>query len=192
MVVATPYYNYLHCRCNHLSSVCPSQICQRNLYRVKDNTNQTRIFVGYPRIAQNDVDKSTLDITSMAISNPSPDSFHLAQAQIIGSKSTFHPVLYSFGAAVSLAGSFSPFGSVTVPQVKAKDGVRVNIDQDVRLSDRDAFMGFAKTALLNESVSLNVHGKPKLRLGALQKVGVTYDKTVRVKGIYSPIPLCLR
>lgn len=139
--------------------------------------------MGYPRIAQNDVTKSTLNITHMEISNPTPESFHLAQKQVIGSKSSFHPVIYTFGAAVSLAaGAYSPFGSVTVPQVKAEDGASVLVDQDVRLSDKDAFGEFAKTALLNEFFALNVYGKAKLRLGALQKVGVVYDKTVRVQG----------
>lgn len=84
---------------------------------------------------------------------------------------------------MSLAGSFRSFGSVTVPQVKAENGVTVRIDQDLRVTDKTALVDFAKTALLNETVGLNVHGKPKLRLGALQKIKVTYDKTVRIKGI---------
>lgn len=149
---------------------------------IDTRVNQTRIFVGYPRIAQDQVTKSTLNITHMEISNPSPDSFHLFQTQVIGSKSSFHPVIYSFAAAVSLAGASSPFGSVTVPQVKAEDGASLRVDQDVRLSDKGAFRNFAKAALLNETFALNVYGRSKLRQGALQKVGVVYDKTVRVKG----------
>lgn len=164
--------SYFQCASN------PAQLSTR------DHVNQTaRIFVAYPRIAQGDVNKSTLDITRMEISNPTPDSFHLAQAQTLGSKSFFHPTIFSFGAAVSLAGSFRSFGSVTVPQVKAENGVTVRIDQDLRVTDKTALVDFAKTALLNETVGLNVHGKPKLRLGALQKIKVTYDKTVRIKGI---------
>lgn len=117
----------------------------------------------------------------MILSDPTPDSFHLDQVQIIGSHSSYHPQIYAFDAAVSLAGA-ATFATVQVPGVKSKDGAEVNISQDVDLSNVTAFSDYSKAIMLNEEIQMNVYGKPKLKEGGLPKVTVTYDKTVTMKG----------
>ncbi|KAJ5103916.1 hypothetical protein N7532_004445 [Penicillium argentinense] len=141
------------------------------------------IYVGYPKIAQRDVNDSTLDITSMVISDPTPDSFQLNQTQVIGSDSSYHPQIYAFNAAVSLAGAAAPFTTVRVPGVKSEDGAEIEVVQKVDLSDVDAFGDYAKAVMLNEEVSLNIYGEPELRQGSLPKTKVTYNKTVTMKGL---------
>lgn len=138
--------------------------------------------MGYPRIAQNQVTDSTLNITSMVIADPTPNSFHLMQTQVIGSHSSYHPKIYSFLASVSLLGSAHAFTSVQVPEVQSKDGAEVNVDQIVDLSNADAFGDFAQAVMLNEDVELNIYGRPDLREGSLPKTTVTYNKTVSMKG----------
>lgn len=118
----------------------------------------------------------------MAISDPAPDSFHLAQTQVISSGSSFHPMISSFAAAVSLSGVSVPFGIVHLPQVEAEDGAMLRIDESVHLSDVSAFKEFVKATMLNEVFELNVYGKTKLREGALPKADITYNKTVGLKG----------
>ena len=118
----------------------------------------------------------------MSIASPTPDSFHLTQTQHIGSKSAFHPTIYAFPAAVSLAGASAPFATVQVPRVKADDGAAVRIDEHVRLSDEKAFAKFAKTVMMQEEFGLNVQGQAGLKLGGLPRVGVDYNKTVNMKG----------
>ncbi|KAF3386436.1 hypothetical protein F1880_001218 [Penicillium rolfsii] len=141
------------------------------------------IFVGYPHIAQNQVSDSTLNITSMIIANPTPNSFHLMQTQVIGSHSSYHPKIYSFLASVSLLGSAHAFTSVQVPEVQSKDGAEVKVDQVVDLSNADAFGDFAEAVMLNEDIELNIYGRPDLREGSLPKTTVTYNKTVSMKGL---------
>lgn len=141
----------------------------------------TRVYVGYPKIARNDVNKSTLNVTSMTIADPTPESFSLKQTQIIGSDSAFHPTIYGFTAAVSLLGAV-PWGNVQVPQFKAEDGAVLKIEEPVKLGNETAFGDFAKAVLLNEEFDLNVYGTPQLKEGALPKVDVTYNKTVTMKG----------
>ncbi|OOQ91666.1 hypothetical protein PEBR_09010 [Penicillium brasilianum] len=141
------------------------------------------VYVAYPKIAQDQVNDSTLNITSMVIADPTPESFHLTQTQVIGSKSSYHPKIYSFLASVSLLGSAHAFTSVQVPEVKSKDGAEVNVDQVVDLSNADAFGDFAQAVMLNEEVELNIYGKPKLQEGSLPKSTVTYNKTVTMKGL---------
>lgn len=118
----------------------------------------------------------------MVISDPSPDSFHLAQTQVIGSHSSFHPMISGFIAAVSLSGASASFGTVHVPRVKAEDRATLRIDESVQLSGVSAFGEFAMAAMLNEAFELNVYGKTTLKQGALPKADITYNKTVGLKG----------
>ncbi|KAF7119204.1 hypothetical protein CNMCM5793_008949 [Aspergillus hiratsukae] len=141
------------------------------------------VYVGYPNIAQGDINDSTLEIKEMIISDPTPTSFFLNQIQVIGSDSMFHPTIYAFDAAVSLLGAASAFATVRVPQVKANDGTVVNISQSLDLSDVGAFGGFATAVMQNEEIKLNIYGKPDLKQGGLPKIGVTYNKTVTMKAL---------
>jgi len=141
------------------------------------------VYVGYPHIAQSDVNDSTLNITSMTIADPTPTSFHLIQKQVLGSHSVFHPKIYSFLASVSLLGAANAFTSVQVPEVQARDGAAIDVDQVVDLSNANAFGDFATAVMLNEEVKLNIYGKPVLQQGSLPKTTVNYNKTVTMKGL---------
>lgn len=141
------------------------------------------VYVGYPNIAQGDINDSTLEIREMIISDPMPESFFLNQTQVIGSDSMFHPTIYAFDAAVSLVGAASAFATVRVPQVKANDGTVVHISQSLDLTDVGAFGGFATAVMQNEEIQLNIYGKPDLKQGGLPKIGVTYNKTVTMKAL---------
>ncbi|EEQ32924.1 hypothetical protein McanMca71_003657 [Microsporum canis] len=141
------------------------------------------IFVAYPKLAQNDVSDSTLSIADMQTTSPAPDSLHVKVTQVIGSKSKYHPTLDPFEAKVYLAGEQQHFMILHTPQVKADDGVKVLIDEDVHIDNQDAFSGFSKAVMLSEELELLVVGKTKLKLGGLQKTDVDYNKTVTLKGM---------
>ncbi|CAG8898753.1 unnamed protein product [Penicillium egyptiacum] len=141
------------------------------------------VYVAYPKIAQDAVNDSTLDITEMILSDPTPESFHLEQRQVLGSDSPYHPQIYAFNSAVSLAGAPDPFAYVNVPAVKSKDGAEIHFEQKVDLTDASAFGDYTTAVMLNEEVSLNIHGRPDLKQGGLPKVTVDYNKTVVMKGL---------
>ncbi|PWY95745.1 hypothetical protein BO94DRAFT_455408 [Aspergillus sclerotioniger CBS 115572] len=140
------------------------------------------VYVAYPKIAQNLVNKSNLTVTSMVISDPSPSSFILNQTQVIGSNSSYHPTIYSFSAGVSLAG-LAAFAHVQVPEFNAHNGVVVDINQRVDITNETAFGDFCKAAILSEEFQLNVYGRPGLKEGSLPKSTVTYNKTTTMKGL---------
>lgn len=146
--------------------------------------NQFSVYVAYPKIAQDAVNDSTLEIKSMVIKNPTPETFELDQLQILGSDSQFHPKIYEFDADISLGGAAAPFTTVTVPQVKSKDGAEIHVQQKVDLTDADAFGDYATAVMLNEEVSLNIYGRPDLKEGGLPTTTVTYNKTVVMKGMF--------
>lgn len=146
-------------------------------------TESSSVYVAYPKIAQSAVNDSTLDITEMILSNPTPESFHLEQRQVLGSKSSYHPQIYAFDSEVSLAGE-APFAHVTVPAVKSKDGAVIHFEQNVALTNATAFADYTTAVMLNEEVSLNIYGRPGLKQGGLPKTTVTYNKTVVMKGMF--------
>ncbi|KAF7167979.1 hypothetical protein CNMCM5623_001173 [Aspergillus felis] len=139
-------------------------------------------YVGYPNIAQGDLNDSTLEIKEMNISDPTPNSFFLNQVQVLGTHSIFHPTIYAFEATVGLLGA-AAFATVKVPEVKANDGTVVNISQPLDLSDVGAFGGFATAVMQNEEIKLNIYGKPDLKEGGLPRIGVAYNKTVTMKAL---------
>jgi hypothetical protein len=141
-------------------------------------------YVAYPKIAQDGINDSTLDIKEMIITNPTPEAFTLEQTQVIGSDSPWHPKIFEFDSDVSLAGAPKPFSRVTVPSVQSKDGAVINFKQTVALTDAKAFSDYTTAVMLNEEISLNIFGKPDLKQGGLPTTQVTYNKTVVMKGMF--------
>ncbi|KAJ5622675.1 hypothetical protein N7528_005907 [Penicillium herquei] len=141
------------------------------------------VYVAYPKIAQKDINKSSLEVTSMVISKPTADSFYLNQSQTIVTSVSEHPKLYAFEAALSMLGLTSTVAKIQVPATKAKNGVEVDIAQTVDITDATQFDYFAAYLLGLEEFPLNIYGKPHLKLGGLPKISVTYNKTVVMKGL---------
>lgn len=113
------------------------------------------------------------------------------QTEVLGTDSAFHPKFFSFNASVSLAGSEDSFVTLTIPEIKAVDGTIINVDQDVKLHDVDAFGDFSKAVMMNEEVEMILYGRPELKQGALPTITVTYNKTVNIKGSYLPMQLAM-
>ncbi|KAK2807523.1 hypothetical protein FQN50_005391 [Emmonsiellopsis sp. PD_5] len=142
------------------------------------------VFVYYPKLAQEQINDSVLEITGMKITNPTPEGFDLEVHQIIHTTSKYHPVLDSFDADLSLAETLDkPFFSLTVPSIKAHDGVKVDIKQNIKLQDLDAFTAYSIATLKEESLDVAITGETGLREGALPKTTVQYDKTINMKGL---------
>ncbi|KAL4881896.1 hypothetical protein BJY04DRAFT_217961 [Aspergillus karnatakaensis] len=141
------------------------------------------VYVGYPRIAQDGINDSTLRITSMKFSSPKPSGFYLHQVQVLGSDSIFHQKLYSFNAAVRLPGYGKPMMNITVPSIQANDGATIEVNQSVAFEDAYIFAEFSKALLLEKEVSLNIYGKPRLKQAGLHTITVTYNHTITMKGL---------
>ncbi|KAI5289170.1 hypothetical protein KEM52_000885 [Ascosphaera acerosa] len=143
------------------------------------------IYVGYPKIAQEGVDKSRLTVSKLVLSDPYYDQFHLELDQVITSHSMFKPKLYEFTANLSLPGRGSdrPFVIVNVPQSIARNNEPVIVDQHVDLPSVEEFTRYTTTVMQTESFDVIVTGKPKLQQGKLPKISVNYNQTVHMKGL---------
>lgn len=143
------------------------------------------IYVAYPKIAQSDVNKATLNVTSLVFSNPTPDSIHVNQTQVLGNKAIYHPKIYSFNASLGLAGAPEPVSYATVPETASNDGQVIIVDTTLQLRNQDAVTDFTKTVLASKNWDLNVYGRPELKEMVLPKSTVTFNKTIEMTGGFS-------
>ncbi|KAH8700683.1 hypothetical protein BGW36DRAFT_357336 [Talaromyces proteolyticus] len=141
------------------------------------------VYVGYPRIAQNDVNDSTLNVTQLVFSDPAPNTIHVNQTQVLGNKAIYHPKIFAFNASLGLAGAAAPVAYVMVPQIQAEDGAIINVDTTLQLYNLDATTEFTKAVLTSETFYLNIYGKPELKEMVLPTSQVTFNKTVPMKGL---------
>ncbi len=151
-----------------------------------------RIYVAFPKISQDGVNDSTLEIQSLTLSNPTPTSFHLEQDALLTNHNKYHPRLDAFNASLSVgggAGEDKPYAYVQLPAVHATETTTTHVDQDVQITDMDAFVEYNTQLLTKESVDLVIKGRTKLHEGRFPVTTVDYHKTVTMKGINHPITL---
>ncbi|EEA21337.1 hypothetical protein EYB25_007393 [Talaromyces marneffei] len=141
------------------------------------------VYIGYPRIAQDAVNRSTLNITRMAFSEPTPNTIRVNQTQVLGNKAIYHPKIFEFNATITLVGSSAPLAVVVVPQSQAEDGAVIHFDTVLNLQDINAVTNFSRAVLSSEEFQLNVFGRPQLQEGPLPKTTVTFNKTITMKGM---------
>lgn len=145
------------------------------------------IFVGIPRIAQHEINASSLEVTSQEVTNPSATGIHLKLDTVIRSDSSFHPVIDPFRAALSLKGQ-SPFLYIDIPQTKSQAETFVTVDQDATFVSNESFTQYTKAVLASETFEVYLDGETHLKLSGLPKMSVKYNKVVTMKGQYSYYP----
>ncbi|KAL8689252.1 MAG: hypothetical protein Q9218_005035 [Villophora microphyllina] len=142
------------------------------------------VYVGFPRISQNGVNDSTLEIQSLTLSNPTPHSFHLEQTAKLTNPSTYHPNLDRFNASLSVGSSpDKPYAYIELPAIHATKEATTHIDQDVQIVDMNAFVDYSTQLLTKDSVDLVVKGRTKLHEMRLPTTTVDYHKTVTMRGL---------
>ncbi len=78
-----------------------------------------------------------------------------------------------------------PYAYIEVPAVHAKAQATTVVDQDVTITDLDAFIEYNINVLQNEEVKLDVKGRTALHEMSFPTTNVDYDKTATMKGSYS-------
>lgn len=147
-----------------------------------------RIFVAIPKIAQNNVNDSTLEIESQQVLRPTSGKVDLDIASVTRSDSKYHPELDEFEADLFLESTrpdIKPFGRLTFPAVKVAAENRVQVAQTMEIIDMDQFIEYNKLVVDSEEFSFGVKGRTGLKLGSLPKYTVDYDKTVTMKGTWA-------
>ena len=139
-----------------------------------------------PNRAQDEINKSTLEVTSQEVTSPTENGVHLKLESLIRSDSSYHPTIDSFRAALSLDGQ-DPFIHIQIPEAKSEAETRVSVDQDAEFTSLGAFTAYTKTVLGAETFNVNLRGKTNIHLKGLPTMDVDYNKVVSMKGeFYMP------
>jgi len=147
------------------------------------------VYVGLPRIAQNNVDDSSLELTDLEFLAPTPDTVVLTQKAILHSPSIFTPTLDAFNATLWLVtnGTFAaaPLNMLEMPKIHAlhpKSNATV-LNQDVALLNQDQIVDYVTQVLTKKTVSTALTGKTILRLGELPSTKINYNTTLAYAGL---------
>ncbi|KAJ8112259.1 hypothetical protein OPT61_g5324 [Boeremia exigua] len=140
------------------------------------------IFVGLPRKAQKEINSSTLEVTNMEVTDPTPDSVHLKIDNTIRSDSSYHPRIEAFRAGLSLEGQ-DPFIYIDIPEAKSEGETFVTVDQEVNFESPELFNAYTKTVLGSEELTINLDGKTTIHISGLPSTKVNYNKKITMKGL---------
>jgi hypothetical protein len=146
------------------------------------------VYVGMPKIAQNGVDKSTIEVTQLKFLEPTSESVVLSQAVILHSPSIFTPTLDPFTAASWLVtnGTFNPTPMLMIPmpQIHAlhpQSNISVS-NLNLTITNLDQVTDYATALITQEEVSTALTGKTKLHEGKLPVVNINFNSTSTYKG----------
>lgn len=170
-----------HCCAPNVSST--AEILHLTVYAALTPTPS--IYVGYPKIARDNINDSSLEVTSMQILNPAPDSIELAFTQRLYTNSSYHPTLYPFNASFYLLDNRDnpPFASIQTPELQAANGTTSNVElQRVNITHLEEFTRYVLLSLASEEFTIALRGNGDLKQGGLPRTSVSYDQNITMKG----------
>ena len=135
-------------------------------------------------MAQDGINDSRLQIQSLMLSDPTPNSFHLEQTAVAGNSGNYHPRLDAFNASLSLDGSENdvPYAYITLPAIHASKTTTIHVNQTVQITDLAAFNEYNAAILGSDSVKIRLKGRTKLHEMRFPTTTVDFDKVVTMKG----------
>ncbi|KAJ4990251.1 hypothetical protein SVAN01_04342 [Stagonosporopsis vannaccii] len=140
------------------------------------------IFVGLPRKAQKEINASTLEVTNMEVTNPTPESVHLKIDNTIRSDSSYHPRIEAFRAGLSLEGQ-DPFIYINIPEAKSEGETFITVDQEVTFESSEGFSAYTKAVLASEEITIDLNGRTTIHIPNLPSTDVDYNKKITMKGL---------
>jgi len=144
------------------------------------------VFVGMPNIAQNGINDAQLTLQSQTVTNPTPSSVQIQMVTVSRSKSSFHPWLDEFQAALFLQNTepnIKPFGYITIPRVKADAVSTITVNQPLEIADQVQFAAYTKLVMMNKEYSVAIRGRTGLKEGSFPKTTINFNKVVTSPGL---------
>jgi hypothetical protein len=179
-----PSHQLRRLHATHLASpVSPSLSIAEDLTDLVAST-----YVGLPKIAQSDVNKSELFAVQQDILDPTPSSVFVKMQNKIINHSLFTPSLDGFTVDLFLENTlpnYKPFGRLNIPPAHVTKETNVTIEQTLEILDQDQFAAYNKLVTQSETYRVALRGKTKLHLGALPVVTVDYNKVLTTKGMWA-------
>ncbi|KAF1981441.1 hypothetical protein K402DRAFT_342367 [Aulographum hederae CBS 113979] len=143
-------------------------------------------YVGFPNIAQSQLNDATLELTSQVITDPTPDAVHLEMTTISRSDSIFRPTLSAMNASLFLEDTLPdiiPFGQLEIPQLKSTHETEIIINQNLRILNQDQFLAYNRRVMSSEEYRVAIRATADLHLGGLPVAHPAFNKVVTSKGL---------
>ncbi|CAL3968361.1 unnamed protein product, partial [Diplocarpon coronariae] len=135
------------------------------------------VYVAYPKMAQHDVNKATLEFRDGSFTNPTSDSIRITQNATLHNPSTFRPTLDAFPAELYLVtnGTYgsAPMLTLPMPHIHARKYTNTSVDSVAQITNLDQVSAYAVTVMTSEYVETALVGRTKLHLGELPVQTVT-------------------
>ncbi|KAK0392621.1 hypothetical protein NLU13_2116 [Sarocladium strictum] len=144
------------------------------------------IFVAVPKIAQSKINDAKLDIQAVRILDTQSDSYRMEIDSTITTDGHMKAKVYPFEGVMYLEDKpgHVPFATLDFPETSAAKHQTVNITQNVKIQDMDAFTDFNIWFHNNETLRITVEGKTKVKPNGLsRKYDVTFKKTLEINGL---------
>ncbi|TVY57124.1 hypothetical protein LCER1_G003624 [Lachnellula cervina] len=147
------------------------------------------IYVGFPNIAQNGVNKAHLEVTGLEFYNPTPDSIQVTERIITHNPSMYTPTLdpWSGGTFVVTNGTYSDKAIVYLPVPKTHTLHPLSnaaiVNATVPINDQAQIALYATQLVKLEKVTTALVGKPLLHIGKLPAIHVNYNASTTYSGM---------
>jgi competence protein ComGC len=144
------------------------------------------IFVAVPKIAQSKINEAELDIQAVRILDTESDAYRMEIDSTIRTDGHIKAKVYPFEGVMYLEDKEGhvPFATLDFPETSSAKEQVVNITQDVKISDMDAFRDFNIWFHNNETLRITVEGKTQVKpKGLSRKYDVDFKKTLEIKGL---------
>lgn len=140
------------------------------------------VYAAMPKIAQDGVNRSHLEFTSLGFFDPSAEELTLAQNSTLHSPSMYTPTLDSFTAALYLVtnGTYStvPMSYIPMPQIHALHPTsEYSLTRIIPVSDLDVLTEYATQVISQKNVTTALTGRTRLHEGKLPAIWVNYNSS---------------
>lgn len=136
-----------------------------------------------PRIAQNLVNKSSLQFYELQFLNPTPNSVTLNQTAQLHNPSAFTPTLDAFTAGLFLVTNglyaATQFTSIDFPVIHAlhPNTNVTTVNQVLEITNQDELTAYCVQVISNQNVTTALVGQTKLHEGALPVTNINYNSS---------------
>jgi hypothetical protein len=143
------------------------------------------VYVGFPRIAQDQLNKSSLNVTSQEISDPTPDNLQLVQTAVAHNPSSYHPNIDAFQGAFFMPDTqpdIIPFGYLNTPGFHATEDATIFVNETFNVTNMDQFIRYNVALYTSDTFQVGFNGRVTLHEMKFPAATVNYNQIVTLKG----------
>ncbi|KFZ09437.1 hypothetical protein V501_05568 [Pseudogymnoascus sp. VKM F-4519 (FW-2642)] len=142
------------------------------------------VLVGFPRIIQDKVNKSTLSIDGISVTNSKTNTVQISINSTVSSSNSIPAVVDGFDAIMYLEDKLphTPIMTLRMPETKTGLAI-VNVTQEINGTALQPFIDFNSWYLWNSSLAVTIEGETLVHVKGLKAAKVSFKKTVTLVGI---------